>query len=134
MAFVGPIEDRLAIRERIDAYCDAVFRRNADDWIACWAEDAVWKLPSLEVSGHEAMRPAWINAMSAYKFTGFFGNPGHIVVDGDTAEARTYTTEHLEKTDGSFMRIYGAYDDKLVKRDGAWVFKMRTYNVLRMET
>ena len=134
MAFVGPIEDRLAIRERIDAYCDAVFRRDADDWIACWAEDAVWKLPSLEVSGHEAMRPAWINAMSAYKFTGFFGNPGHIVVDGDTAEARTYTTEHLEKTDGSFMRIYGAYDDKLVKRDGTWVFKTRTYNVLRMET
>ena len=133
MAFVGPIEDRLAIRERIDAYCDAVFRRDADDWIACWAPDAVWKLPSMEVSGHEAMRPAWIGAMSAYKFTGFFGNPGHIVVDGDTAEARTYTTEHLEKTDGSFMRIYGAYDDKLVKLDGAWVFASRAYNVLRVE-
>ena len=36
MAFKGSVEDRLAIRERVDAYCDAVFRRNADDWIACW--------------------------------------------------------------------------------------------------
>jgi ketosteroid isomerase-like protein len=133
MAFEGPVEDRLAIRERVDAYCDAVFRRNADDWIACWAEDGVWKLPGMEVSGREAMKPAWIKAMSAYKFTGFFGNPGHIVVDGDTAEARVYTTEYLEKTDGAFVKIFGAYDDRLVKRAGAWVFSSRTYTILRTE-
>jgi hypothetical protein len=133
VAFEGPIEDRLAIRERVDAYCDAVFRGNADDWIACWAQDGVWKLPGFEVRGHDAMKPAWISAMSAYRFTGFFGSPGHIVVDGDTAEARVYTTEHLEKTDGAYVSIFGAYDDTLVKRDGVWVFASRTYTVLRTE-
>ena len=134
MAFKGPIEDRLAIRERVEAYCDAVFRKDADDWIACWAPDGVWKLPGMEVSGHEAMKPAWIQAMSAYKFAGFFGNPGHIVVNGDTAEARTYTTEYLERNDGVYIKIFGSYEDHLVKQNGAWVFSSRAYTVLRTES
>ncbi|MFN7174902.1 MAG: nuclear transport factor 2 family protein, partial [Thermaurantiacus tibetensis] len=42
--FTGELADRLAIRERIEAYNDAVFRRDAEDWAACWAEDAVWEV------------------------------------------------------------------------------------------
>ena len=48
MAYEGPIEDRLAIRERIEAYSDAVFRHDADAWIANWCEDAVWSLPGID--------------------------------------------------------------------------------------
>ena len=36
--FDGPLEDRMAIRERIEAYSDAVFRKDADAWIANWRE------------------------------------------------------------------------------------------------
>ena len=134
MAFEGPIEDRLAIRERIDTYCDAVFRKNADDWIACWAEEGVWRLPGSEVSGRDAIKAAWIGAMSRYALAGFFASAGHIKVDGDTAQVRAYTQEFLQGTDGSYIKIIGAYDDTLVKRGGAWLFTSRTYTVLRMDT
>ena len=42
MGFRGPLEDRLAIRELIDAYADATMLRDAQAWGGLWAEDAVW--------------------------------------------------------------------------------------------
>ncbi len=129
----GAAEDRLAIRERIEAYSDAVFRHDADAWIANWAEDGVWRLPALgiDLTGRPAIRAAWEQAMSAFSLAGFFAAPGLIEVDGDTATARSYTQEILVAKDGGAVRrIVGAYDDALVKRDGQWLFARRAYNVL----
>ncbi len=133
MAFTGPAEDRLAIRELMDAYSDAVFHHDADNWISNWASDAVWRMPSVDVSGSVAIKAAWVKAMSAFKFTGFFSSLGSIEVDGDAATARSYATEILETQDGSMLRLIGTYDDKLVKRDGRWLFASRIYKVLRQE-
>ena len=58
MSYEGPTEDRLAIRERIEAYADAVFRRDAEDWISNWAEDAVWRLPGVDVAGRDNIKAA----------------------------------------------------------------------------
>ena len=38
MAFTGPVEDRLLIRELMGSYADVVFRWDKDVWLACWAE------------------------------------------------------------------------------------------------
>jgi uncharacterized protein (TIGR02246 family) len=132
--FTGPAEDRQAIRELIDAYSDAVFRHDADAWIACWAPDAVWKIPGIDVSGAAAIRAAWEGAMSAFSLAAFFAQPGAIRIDGDLAEARVYTQEILIGKDGSRRRIIGAYDDRLVRRDGAWLFAGRTYRILDAQT
>ncbi len=132
-AFDGPVEDRLAIRERIDAYGDAVFRHDADDWISCWAEDAVWRLPGLEVSGRDKVKAAWQGAMAGFSLAAFFATPGSIRVTGAAAEARVYTQETLRMTDGAMRRIVGAYEDKLVKVDGRWLFASRTYAILHDE-
>ena len=45
MAFSGPIEDRLAIRELMDIYADAVNQRDAALWGSTWADGSSWKLP-----------------------------------------------------------------------------------------
>lgn len=132
-AFDGPVEDRLAIRERIDAYCDAVFRHAADDWIACWAEDAVWRLPGLEVSGRDKVKAAWEGAMAGFSLAAFFATPGSIRVSGGAAEARVYTQETLRLTDGGMRRIVGAYDDRLVKLNDQWLFASRAYVILHDE-
>jgi ketosteroid isomerase-like protein len=132
-AYSGPIEDRLAIRERVEAYSDAVFRHDADAWAACWAEEGTWKLPTVEVSGREKLKATWIGAMSAFGLAGFFAVPGSIIVEGDRATARNYTQEILQLKDGGMRRIIGAYADELVKRDGTWVFLSRTYTVLYEE-
>ncbi len=134
--YKGAVEDRLAIRERIESYSDAVFRHDADAWIVNWAEDGVWHLPALglDLTGRPAIRAAWEQAMSAFAMAGFFAVPGAIEINDDMASARSYTQEILVAKDGGGVRkIVGAYDDTLVKRDGQWLFARRAYNVLHDE-
>ncbi len=134
MSFEGPIEDRLAIRERIEAYADAVFRRDAEAWIANWCEDGVWVLRGIEVSGRAQVKAAWIQAMDAFALTAFLATPGAIVVRGETATARVYTQEILTDASGAVRRIVGAYDDELARHSGVWLFRRRAYQILHDET
>ncbi len=132
--FDGPLEDRMAVRERIDAYSDAVFRKDADAWIANWREDGVWRLPSVDVAGKAQIKAAWVRAMSAFAVAGFFATPGAIEVRGDRASVRVYTQEVLIDHAGNVRRIVGAYDDELVKEAGVWLFASRAYKVLHDQT
>src|SRR5579859_4654961 len=90
--FSGPIEDRLAIRERIETYSHAVFLKDADLWISNWADEGVWRLPSIgiDIRGRDKIRAAWEQAMSGFSLAGFFAVPGAIEITGDTATARSY--------------------------------------------
>ena len=56
--------DEHAICRLIDAYSDAVFRRDASDWGACWADDSVWFLMGTEVRGKAAIVGLWEQAMA----------------------------------------------------------------------
>ena len=132
--FDGPVEDRLAIRERIESYSDAVFRKDAEAWIANWAEDGVWKLPGIDVAGKAQIKAAWVGAMSNFAVAAFFATPGAIEVRGDRASVRVYTQEVLIDHAGGVRRIIGAYADELVKTDGAWLFASRAYTVLHDQT
>jgi uncharacterized protein (TIGR02246 family) len=134
MAFSGPIEDRLAIRELIDAYNDAVHRRDADDWAATWTEDATWDLLGHVVSGKPAIVETWKGAMATFSYVGFSATPGAIEVDGDKAVARVYVRETLIGEDKSVRRVEGSYDDELAKEDGAWRFQKRIYKILNDST
>lgn len=127
------VEDRLAIRERIEAYSDAVFRRDAEAWIANWGDEAVWRLPGHEISGKPQIQAAWTQAMESYSLAGFFATPGMIAIDGASAKARVYTQEVLVGRDGKVLRIVGVYDDRLAKTSGAWLFTERSYTVLHAQ-
>jgi len=137
MGFSGPFEDRLAIRELLDVYSDAVCRNNAEEWGACWAEDSSWSLPDYpefpDVIGRKAIVDMWVGAMAQYPGVIFVSTPGHIVVDGDTAEVRCYTSEVFDDTDGRTTRDRGYYEDECVKIDGKWVFKKRVFKKIHRE-
>ena len=129
-AFAGPSEDRLAIRERVEAYGDAVFRHDAEAWIACWSDDGVWRLPGMEVATKPKIKAAWEGAMAGFSLAAFFSMPGSIRVEGATATARIYTQETLVLRDGAVRAIVGAYDDRLVKVGADWLFAERSYAIL----
>lgn len=132
MSFTGPLEDRLAIRELIDTYGDAVIRRNADDWANCWAEDGMWVIRGREIVGRAALRETWLGAMANYESVGFFANPGMVDIQGDTASGRTQTLEFLVPSDGGKRRAQvGLYEDKFVKRGGRWYFASRSFNIVQ---
>ena len=130
MAFDGSTEDRLAIRERLEAYADAVFRQDEAAWAACWAENAVWHFAGLDLRGVDAIRETWRAAMAPFSLTLFYVVPGEIIVTGDRASARSYTDETLVLAEGGTRWIAGRYDDQLVRNGNIWRFAERRYALL----
>lgn len=130
MPFTGPAEDRLAIRDLIDTYNDAVHRRDADQWAKTWADDATWDLMGHIVSGKDQIVATWLGAMGTFSYVGFAATPGAIDIQGTKATARVYVRETLIPVDGELRRVEGLYEDELTKQDGGWVFSRRSYQIL----
>jgi uncharacterized protein (TIGR02246 family) len=130
MPFTGPAEDRLAIRDLLDTYADAVTRCDAEAWGATWADDATWSLPDYPeigtTKGRTAIVAMWIEAMKAFPGIMFEAWPGSIEVDGERAVVRSYTAEVYDK-DGTTVRDRGAYEDICVKVEGKWLFASRSF-------
>ena len=130
MPYIGPAEDRLAIRELLESYADAVTRLDAEAWAATWAEDAEWSLPDYPeigtTCGRAAIKAMWIEAMKHYPGIMFEAWPGSIEVSGSTAKMRSYTAEVYDQ-DGVTVRDRGQYEDTCVKVDGAWLFQSRSF-------
>ena len=130
MPFTGPAEDRLAIRELLETYADAVTRRDAAAWGATWAADAEWSLPDYPeigtTKGREAIVAMWIEAMKAYPGIMFEAWPGSIEVSGERAIMRSYTSEVYDQ-DGVTKRDRGVYEDVCVRIDGQWRFASRSF-------
>ena len=131
MAFSGPIEDQLAIRSLHDSYVDAVFRRDVAQWGSNWTEDGRWQLMETTVEGRDAIVGMWNSAMSTFSFVAFFAQVAAIEIEGDAATGRVFTHEVLETLEGEMRRPVGRYDDTYVKRDGRWLFKSRSYTMLK---
>ena len=130
MVFTGPAEDRLAIRELLETYADAVTRCDAAAWGATWAEDAEWSLPDYPeigtTSGRAAIVAMWVEAMKHYPGIIFQAWPGSIEIDGDRAKVVSYTSEVYDQ-DGVTKRDRGVYHDICVKENGQWLFQHRTF-------
>jgi ketosteroid isomerase-like protein len=130
------MEDRLAIHELVASYGDAVTRRDADAWIANWAEDAIWKLPAIpgmeRIEGRAAILQAWQNAMPGWPFQVNIQTCGAIQVMGDRAHGHTYTAELNTDAAGKTERWTNRYDDEWVKRQGRWLFASRSLTVLHI--
>jgi len=129
MSFEGPLSDRTEIRELIDQYCDAVALRDADRWAKTWADDCVWILPSARSEGKKEVVATWLRIMEGYPFAALCAVPGMIVVEGDRARARVHVEETVADKEGKMTRLWSSYDDELVKSDGRWLFKRRSYSV-----
>ncbi|HEY9091403.1 nuclear transport factor 2 family protein [Parasphingorhabdus sp.] len=127
--FSGPIEDRLAIRELHDSYCDAVLRTDPDDWGSLWTEDAVWSLMGTEVVGRENIVKLWVGAMGQFDSVSFLGIPGSLNITGDTATGR-YQTHEILVENGEPRVAGGRYDDEFVKIDGHWFYSKRIFNLV----
>lgn len=144
MAFTGPLEDRILIRELLDTYAHGVMTRDAKAWGATWAEDAFWALPEFPdlggFTGKAAIVAGWVESMKHYGLGGkdaqgtvarpmvYVAHPGEIQVDGDRATAVSYTSEIFEDpATGKTKRLRGRYVDELGKIDGEWLFTRREY-------
>ena len=133
MAGEGSPEDRLAIRELIEAYGDAVCQHDADAWAALWCYDGIWEFPDIPslgtIVGKQQIMPKWIEAMESLRGMVMLVTIGRITVDGERATARSYISEAYPRGD-QVGRDRGVFEDELVFRDGRWLFKKRTFRYL----
>ncbi len=142
MAFTGPFEDRLAVRELIESYAGAVTQRDADVWAACWADDSVWRMPDLGVtlSGKTEIVTSWIGMMAEYHGPAdkpwpfsFISVPASIIVTGGRGEVVSTSVEAFADAAGKTIHLKGEYRDVVVKRDGAWLFLSRSWRLMPLE-
>jgi uncharacterized protein (TIGR02246 family) len=130
----GDVADRLAIRELIETYHEAVITNDADLWISTWCADGRWDLgEGTEVSGRDAILAHWSEAMAVFDFVGMFGSPAGIQVDGDAATGRVYTNELCRTADGEMLRICGNYHDRYRREGDDWRIAERRYRILFMQ-
>lgn len=132
MAFTGPLEERIAIREMYDSYADGANRMDRAAWLSPWAEDGVWKTHYFEVSGRAAIGEKYDELMAPVTATTFFTQVCSIEVSGDTAKASAVCQERLMMPGGSY-RLTGRNEDELVQRGGAWQIRNRVYHVMTEE-
>lgn len=133
MAFTGPLEDRIAIRELHETYADAGFRADMEQWLSCFADDCVWKTELGEMHGKDQLRAMWDQIWTTMSALGFFTVMGSMEIDGDRATARAYVREIFLGKDGAMQKLVGQYDDQLVREGGQWKFLRRDYTVLVRE-
>ena len=123
-------DDILEIQMLPQRYADAVMRHNGDDWAATWAKDGEWHLREEPVRGRDNIRKVWEGAMAGFPFAVFLVQPAIVSVDGDKGTCRSYVTEILGTNDGASFRVYGCYNDEVIREDGRWKFKARRYSRL----
>ncbi len=133
MTFAGSADDRLKIRERFDAYSDAIFRGDVEAYLACWSEDCVRTGFGGECRGKSALRAHWDGIWNTLERMTFFTQMGAIEVDGDHATARCYCLEILNLRAGGFRKLVGTYEDELVRERGEWLFSRRSYLLMEVD-
>jgi len=125
MPFGGPMADRLAIRELIETYSDAVCRRDMVAWGATWTDDAVWGSRDGALSGREAIVARCAKVLDGLGYIQFRALPGAIEVQGDTAQARTYVHTTRTTASGELQIFEATYLDTLRRTPDGWRFSGR---------
>jgi len=130
------LADRFAIRELIDRYCYAV---NERDWAvleSCYTEDAVWdvgKPLNFRLEGRKAIVEIASTKISEEDFVVQTAHATVIWLDGAKARAHSTIKEVVRSKAAAGIQILATYADELVKPDGEWRFKVRTYRVTNIE-
>jgi SnoaL-like domain len=130
---IGPIEDRLAIRELIETFAIGAMRKNSEIWGSTWAEDGSWKIDSLDqhAVGKCNVIAVFEKLMLNIEFVSMNSFPAELVIDADKAHGKAYNQELIFPKAGGQKILVGCFHDEYVKRNGRWYFLSRVYETMR---
>ena len=115
------------IRQLHARFVDAVARKDAEDFGACFAEDGEWKIATMHMRGRAEVQAAFGRLLGACARVQIIASPPILEVDGDTAIGRLYVTEITKMLDGSSAMTIGGYFDRYVEEGGRWRFRWRHF-------
>ena len=125
--------DKAEIQETISLYHEAASKLDFDQLMATFLPDAIWEVPSMEISsqGRDNIRSLMENLMAPIEYLVQINAPAVIVVDDDTASARSMIRESAKfRNRAGLMDVVGQYVDRLERTPDGWKFARRTFTVL----
>lgn len=130
--------DRLAIREVIERFSDAVTHRSWSDLATAFHADAVWKVGApmnLELQTRDGIVAGLSAGIGRMDFLAQMTHSMVISIDGDKATARTIIHEvGRTSSQKSGICLIGSYNDILSRRDGRWAFDRREFVIIYLDT
>ncbi len=131
----GTIEERLEIRELVETFAVGTMHVDLEKWGGTWAEDGLWKLPSMEepAVGKDNIVKAFAEKLAYVEYMSMISFPHELDFEGDTATGQCYCRELIYPKAGGKLVVVGYFNDKYVKQDGRWLFASRIYEVLGKE-
>jgi uncharacterized protein (TIGR02246 family) len=137
MSDLQAMADRVEIEALRGEFTDAGMRRDYDRFASLFTEDAVWRIPAVNVvfDGREEIR-AGIERLeeSLWDYLVQTTHPGTIQLDGDTASGRAYVLSFGQMLDGSSHLNYSVYHDRYRRTPDGWKFAERADEVVYLDT
>jgi ketosteroid isomerase-like protein len=125
--------DKVEIQETISIYHEGASTADYDQLMATFLPDGIWEVPGLEIlgQGREDIRSKMTALMAPIEYLVQINAPAIIVVDGDSASARSLIRESAKfRARPSLMDVVGRYDDQLRRTADGWRFAHRTFTIL----
>jgi hypothetical protein len=131
------LSDRIAIRDLINRYSDAVTRRDWPSVGATFHDDAIWSVGgafNLEYRTRANIQAGLRAGVSTFEFLVQMTHSVVIELDGDHAASRTLINEiGRNSAQKSGLFLLGFYTDALSRRDGCWAFDRRHFEPLYVD-
>lgn len=117
------------IRQLHARFIDAVFRKDADAFAQCFAENAEWKIAGLHIRGRNEIGPLFGKLMTICARVQIIAGTPILNIEQGAVIGRINVTELAKMADGSSAMTLGVYYDRYVEEGGRWRFQWRHFSL-----
>lgn len=117
------------IRQLHARFVDAVFRKDAEAFADCFAENAEWKIAGLHIRSRAEIGSLFGKLLAICARVQIIVGTPILEVSGDTAVGRVQVTELAKMVDGTSAMTLGVYYDRYVVENGRWCFQWRHFSL-----
>lgn len=129
------MSDRDEIQELISLYSLAISRRDFATAGSVFSSDASWEVVGTPFKLEGPTIGAGLKNLVESTSTWLVqrNSPAVIQIDGERARATSLIHEVADvEAENKHVEMYGVYEDELAKRNGKWLFRTRSFNILNM--
>jgi uncharacterized protein (TIGR02246 family) len=118
-----------AIRQLHARFIDAVWRKDAEAFASCFAEDADWKIATMHMRGRSEIGSTFGKLLGACRRVQIIAGTPLLEIGQGTAVGRVQVTELAKMMDDSAALTIGVYYDRYVEQAGRWLFQWRHWGL-----
>jgi uncharacterized protein (TIGR02246 family) len=129
--------DRVEIEALRGEFTDAGMMRDFDRFASLFTQDAVWRIPvvNVEFVGREQIRAGIERlAVDLWEYLVQTTHPGPVQLAGDRASGRAYVLSFGHMRDGGSHLNYSVYHDRYRRTPDGWKFTERVDEIKYLDT